>query len=105
MALYLLKSELLVSNIGQAASMGRGDSLHFARSTCWDSIVKVSRIGLADVWRLGQWLNVPTQGQRVAHETVDERPFSLTTPGIEPGPPWWEVVALPIGQLSSHNLL
>ena len=32
-------------------------------------------LGLAEVERLDQWLNVPTQGQRVA-QTGDERPFS-----------------------------
>ena len=41
---------------------------------------KVPRIGLVEVGRLGQRLNVPTQGRRVA-QTGDERPFSLTAPG------------------------
>ena len=52
---------------------------------------KVPYIGLAEVSRLGQWLNfVPTQGRRVA-QTGDERPISLMAPrsgplpGIEPG--------------------
>ena len=46
------------------------------------------------VERLGQWLNVPTQGRRVAQ--TGTKPFSLTVPGsdpqlgIEPGPHWWE---------------
>ena len=60
---------------------------------------KVPHIGLADVGRLGQWLNVPTQGWRVhvqEAQTGDERPFSLTVPesdaqpGVEPGSHWWE---------------
>ena len=63
---------------------------------------KVSRIGLVDAGRLGQQLNVSTQGQRAA-QTGDERPFSLSAPGsgpqprIEPGLHWWEADALPIG--------
>ena len=58
-------------------------------------------IGLVVVGRLGQQLNVPTQGWRVA-QTGDERPFSLTAPGsdpqlgIKPGPHWWEADVLPI---------
>ena len=42
--------------------------------------------------RLGQRLNVPTQGRRVAQ--TGTKPFSLTAPGsdpqpiIEPGPHW-----------------
>ena len=60
---------------------------------------KVPRIGLLKVERLGQRLNVPTQGRRVA-QTRDERPFSLTAPGsdpqprIEPRPHWWEANVL-----------
>ena len=55
---------------------------------------EVPWIGLLKVGRLGQQLNVPTQGRRVA-QTVDERPFSFTVPGldpqlgIEPGPHCW----------------
>ena len=51
-------------------------------------------IGLVKVERLGQRLNVPTQGRRVAQKGT--KPFSLTAPGsdlqqgIEPGPHWWE---------------
>ena len=48
--------------------------------------------GLVKVERLGQQLNVPTQGRRVAQ--TGTKPFSLTAPGsdpqpgIEPGPHW-----------------
>ena len=55
---------------------------------------KVPCIGLLQVGRLGQRLNVPTQGRRVAQ--TGTKPFSLTTPesdpqpGIEPRPHWWE---------------
>ena len=68
---------------------------------------KVPRIGLVEVGRLGQRLNVPTQGRRVA-QTGDERPSSLTAPGsdpqpgIEPRPHWWEADTLLIGHLSTH---
>ena len=70
----------------------RGDSPTLFEKCC--GFFKVPRIGLAEVGRLGQRLNVPTQGQ-----TGDERPFSLTAPGsnpqpgIEPGPHWWEADA------------
>ena len=53
---------------------------------------KVPRIGLVNVERLGQRLNVPTQGQRVAQ--TGTKPFSLMAlgsdpqPGIEHGPHW-----------------
>ena len=53
---------------------------------------KVPRIELMKVERLGQWLNVPTQGRRVAQ--TGTQPFSLTAPGsnpqpgIEPSPHW-----------------
>ena len=68
--------------------------------------LKFPHIGLVEVGRLGQWLNVPTQGRRVA-QTGDERPFSLTAPGTDPQPGtkprlhWWEVDMLPLGHLST----
>ena len=55
---------------------------------------KVPRIGLVKVERLGQRLNFPTQGRRVAQ--TGTKPFSLKAlgsdpqPGIEPGPHWRE---------------
>ena len=77
------------SDIGQASNTGEIPLLF--EKCC--GIFKVPRIGLVEVARLGQRLNVPTQGQRVA-QTGDERLFSLTAlgsdpqPGIEPGPHW-----------------
>ena len=55
---------------------------------------KVPRIGLVKIERLGQRLNVPTQGRRVAQ--TGTKSFSLTAlgsdlqPGIKPGRHWWE---------------
>ena len=72
-------------------SQHRGDSPTLFEKRM--SSFKVPCIGLVKVERLGQWLNVPTQGRRVA-QTGDERPFSLTVPGsdpqlgIEPRPHW-----------------
>ena len=37
-----------------------------ATNTKCCAFFKVPRIGLVEVGRLGQWLNVPTQGRRVA---------------------------------------
>ena len=45
---------------------------------------KVPCIGLVKVERLGQRLNVPTQGQRVAQ--TGTKPFSLTALGSDPQP-------------------
>ena len=56
------------------------------------SLKSLVTIGLVKDGRLGQWLNVPTQGWRVAQ--TGTKPFSLTTPEsdpqpeIEPGPHW-----------------
>ena len=46
-------------------------------------IFKVPRIGLAKV-RLGQRLNIPTQGCRVTQ--TRKKPFSLMAPGSDPHP-------------------
>ena len=60
--------------------------------------ITVPCIGLVKVERLGQWLNVPTQGRRVAQ--TGTKPSSLMMPGsdpqpgIEPGMHWWEVDTL-----------
>ena len=72
-------------------SQHRGDSPTLFEK-CVSSLVP--HIGLVKVERLGQRLNVPTQGRRVAQ--TGTKPFSLTAPGsdpqpgIEPGPHWWE---------------
>ena len=74
-----------------------GDSPTLFEKCC--GFFKVPCIGLAEVGRLGQRLNILTQGRRVAR-TRDERPFSLTVlgsdpqPGIEPGPHWREADVL-----------
>ena len=47
---------------------------------------KVPRIGLVNVGRLGQRLNVSTQGRRVAQTGDERRHFSLTAPGSDPQP-------------------
>ena len=44
---------------------------------------KVLHIGLVEVGRLGQQLNVPTEGRTVA-QTGDEKSFSLTALGLDP---------------------
>ena len=62
-------------------SQHRGDSPTLFREVC--ELFKVPCIGLVKIERLGQWLNVPTQGQRVT-QTEDGRPFSLTAPGSDP---------------------
>ena len=67
------------SDIEQAASTEEIPLL-FSRSAVGS---KVPRIGLVEVGRLGQLLNVPTQGRSVA-QTGDERPFSLIAPGPDP---------------------
>ena len=59
---------------------------------------KVPHNGLVKDERLGQRLNIPTQGRRVAQ--TGTKPFSLTTPGsdpqprMKPGPHWWETDVL-----------
>ena len=70
------------SDIGQASNTEEFPLL-FLRSAVGS---KVPCVGLVEVARLGQWLNVPTQGWRV--------PFSLTVLGIEPGLHWWEADAM-----------
>ena len=69
-------------------SQHRGDS-----PTLFEKRVSsLESLGLVKAERLGQRLNVPTQGRRVAQ--TGTKPFSLTTPesdpqpGIEPGPHW-----------------
>ena len=61
----------------------RGDFPTLLEKCC--GFFKVPRIGLVEVGRLGQGLNVPNQGRRVA-QTRDVRPFSLTAPGSDPQP-------------------
>ena len=61
----------------------RGDYPILFEKCC--EFFKVPRIGLVEAGRLGQQLNVPSQGQRLA-QTGDERPFSLTAPGTDPQP-------------------
>ena len=77
-------------------SQRRGDSrIPFEKHV---SSVKVPRTGLVKIERLGQCLNVPTQGRRVAQ--TGTTPFSLMAlgsdpqSGIEPRPHWWETDAL-----------
>ena len=94
---------IMVYGRGQITPPGRFP--YSFREAC--EFFKVPRIGLVKIERLGQRLNVPIQGRRVA-QTGDVRPFSLTTPGsdpqprIEPEPHWWETDALPIGHLTTH---
>ena len=61
----------------------RGDYPTLFEKCC--EFFEVPRIGLVEAGRLGQQLNVPSQGQRLA-QTGDERPFSLTAPGTDPQP-------------------
>ena len=49
------------SDIGQASSTGE-IPLHFSRSAV--GFLKSPILGIVEIGRLGQWLNVPTQGQR-----------------------------------------
>ena len=69
-------------------SQYRGRFPYSSQEVLWVCSVRLVKVG-----RLGQRLNIPTQGRRVA-QTGDERPFSLTAPGsdrqpgIEPGPHW-----------------
>ena len=58
MALHLLESELLV----HLPAPGRFP--YSFQEVLW--FFKVPRIRSVEVGRLGQWLKVPTQGQRVA---------------------------------------
>ena len=73
---------------GQITAPGRFP--YSFREAC--EIFRVPRIGLVKVERLGQWLNIPTQGRRVAQ--TGTKLFSLTAqgsdpqPGIEPRPHW-----------------
>ena len=62
-------------------SQHRGDSPTLFEK-CHE-FLKVPRTGLVKVETLGQQLNIPTQGRRVA-QAEDERPFSLTVPGSDP---------------------
>ena len=75
-------------------SQHRGDS-----PTLFEKRVSsLESLGLVKAERLGQRLNVPTQGRRVAQ--TGTKPFSLMAPGsdpqpgIEPGPHWWETDVL-----------
>ena len=47
-------------------------------------LFKVPHVELVKIERLGQRLNVPTQGRRVAQKGT--KPFSLTMPGSDPYP-------------------
>ena len=75
--------------IEEDRSQHLGDS-YFFREAC--EFFKVPHIGLVKIERLGEQLNIPTQGQRVAQ--TETKSFSLTAPGsdpqpgIEPGPHW-----------------
>ena len=77
-------------------SQYRGRLPYSFREEC--EFFKVPRIGSVKVERLGQRLNVPTQGRRVVQ--TGTKPFSLTAPGsdpqpgIEPRPHWWETDVL-----------
>ena len=77
-----------MSGTGTGHSAGRFPTLF--REAC--EFFKVPRIGLVKDERLGQRLNVATQGRREAQ--TGTKTFSLTTPGsdsqpgIEPGPRW-----------------
>ena len=74
----VLISHSVVRSTSLAGLQHWGGSPTLLREVLWD--LKVTRIGLVEVGRLGQWLNVPTQGRRVA-QTGDVRPFSLTVLG------------------------
>ena len=58
----------------------RGDSPTLFEKCC--GIFKVPCIGLVEVGRLGQWLNIPTQGHRIV-QIGDVRPFSLVLMDVE----------------------
>ena len=58
-ALHLLESMLLVH-------LRMGGNIPLLSKNCCGFIFKFPCVGLVEVGRLGPWLNVPTQGQRVA---------------------------------------
>ena len=95
------------SNTGPAANT-REIPLLFSRSAVASLVLC---IGLVKVDRLGQRLNIPTQGQTVTALTGDERPFSRTVLGSDPQlgigtrPHWWETDTLPTDHLSSHSVI
>ena len=83
-------SLISVYDRGQITALGR---FPYSFREAWE-FFKVPSIGLVKIERLGQRLNVPTQGKRVAQ--TETKPFSFTAlgsdpqPRIEHGPHWWE---------------
>ena len=70
-------SDVVYDRGGQITAPGKFP--YSFREAC--ELFKVPRVELVKVERLGQRLNVPTQGRRVAQ--TGTRPFSLTTQGCE----------------------